>query len=170
MNFQYLLKKYFSGNLSFDDLPQLAIAALLEGYDTPALIILAGLDKTDEAFEKEKYFNEVLKELNISILSKRDACISYALVITDEIIAGRKEVIKGVDEIYRQAILNYDFYSENKNYVYDSINFERVYGLYNDYDDLQDTWMDDEISKQEMIEEIKGELLEELIVWRRKWN
>src|SRR5476651_454184 len=104
MNFRQLIMKYFSGNLPIKNLSEAGIVGLEEGYDSLSLSILAGLSKTENSFEIEKYFKSALNELEILIPDERTACIGYALAISDEIIDGKKELINGVSEIYHNAI------------------------------------------------------------------
>jgi len=170
MNFKQLIAKYTTGNISTDQIPQLGIAALLEGLDTPSICILAGLDKNENSFVKEHYLKLALNELNIGMPNKRQAALEYACAIADEIISGEKELIAGVSEIKNKAIDSYDFWSENQKYVYDSIGFEIVYGLYDEYDDLQNDLMQisRDKSREELIIEVKTQLLDELTKWKEK--
>jgi hypothetical protein len=167
MNFKQLIAKYATGNIPADQIPQLGVAALLEGIDTPSICILAGLDKNENAFVKEHYLKLALNGLNMVMPDKRHAALEYACAIADEIISGEKELIAGVSDIKNKAIDSYDFWSENKKYVYDSICFETVYGL---YDDLQNDliYVNGDKSREELIIEVKTQLFDELIKWKEK--
>jgi hypothetical protein len=102
--------------------------------------------------------------------NKRQAALEYACAIADEIISGEKELIAGVSEIKNNAIDSYDFWSETKHYGYDSIFFEKVYGLYVEYDDLLDAkvdWTKDK-SNEELMLEVKEQMFDELIKWSEK--
>lgn len=170
MNFKQQLAKCVTGNLTTDQLPDVGVTGLEEGLDTPSLCILAGLIKKESPYVIEHYFKLALEELEISLPDERQAAIEYAMVIVDEILEGKKDVIEGTREIYSNAIGSYDFFSENKDYCYDSIGFELVYGLYVTYYDLEEAdipWQPDK-SNQILMEETKIELLEELRNWKRK--
>jgi hypothetical protein len=93
--------------------------------------------------------------------------LEYALAITEEVIEGSKDLIIGIKEIKNQAIDSYDFYTETKEYVYDSIGFESLYGLYVTYDDLTDI---NPPLKSDLasIEDVKEEMFDELKKWQDK--
>ena len=170
MNFRQQIARYVTGNLTTDQLPDIGIKGLEEGLDTPSLCILAGLDKNENPFQIEQYFRLTLEELKIELPDKRQAALEYALAILDEILEGKKEIIQGTKEIYCNAIDSYDFFSETKDFCYDSIGFEAVYGLYDTYDDLLDAdipWQNGKTNEQLMVE-VKEELWGELKKWKEK--
>ena len=170
MNFRQQIAKYVSGNMTTGQLPDIGITGLEEGLDSPSLCILAGLSEYENPFQIEHYFNLALKELKINLPDRRQAAIEYALALVDEIIKGNIEVIDGTREIRYKAIDSYDFFSESKQYCYDSIGFEKAYGLFDTFDELSvaDTpWQTDKTNEQ-LMQETKIELLEELKRWRDK--
>ncbi len=136
MNFKQLLAKYVIGNITTEQLPELAVVVLEDGLQSPSLCILAGLSKDESPSLIEHYFKLTLEELNIVLPNKREAAIEYALTIVDEILAGEKEIISGSRELVYKAIDAYDFYSESKQYSYDSIGFDKAYGLFDTFEEL----------------------------------
>ena len=159
-----------TGNVTTDQLPDIAVQGLEEGLDTPSLCILAGLSKNESPFQIEHYFKLTLEELKIELPVRRQAALEYALAIVDEILEGEKEIIQGTMEISYNAIDSFDFYSDNKKYCYDSIGFEAIYGLFVTYNDLLDAdhpWQKFKTNKQLMVE-VKTELLDELKIWKDK--
>jgi len=159
-----------TGNLTTNQLPDIGVTGLQEGLDTPSLCILAGLSKNESPFQIEHYFKLTLEELNIKLPDKRQAAIEYAMAIVDEILEGKKDVIIGTREIRYNAIDSYDFFSESKQYVYDSIGFETAYGLFDTIDELScanGPWQTEKTNEQLMIE-TKTELFEELKKWKDK--
>jgi hypothetical protein len=54
-----------------------AIKLLELGYETPSLLILAGLDRPTNYFEAINYLEKTLKELDIKPKENEDAIISY---------------------------------------------------------------------------------------------
>jgi len=170
MNFKQQLAKYVTGNLTTDQLPEVGLKGLEEGLDTPSLCILAGLSKNESPFQIDHYFMLTLEELKIKLPDKRQAAIEYAFGIVDEILEGKKDVIDGTREIRYRAIDSYDFFSESKQYCYDSIGFESAYGLFDTYDELSNAdrpWQTIKTNKQ-LMEETKAELFEELKKWKNK--
>lgn len=169
MNFKQQIAKYVTGNMATDQLPEIGMAGLREGLDTPSLRILAGLSKNESSYQIEHYFKLTLEELNISLPHPRQAAIEYALGIVNEILDGKKDVIKGTAEIRHQAIDSFNFYSESNKYLYDSISFETVYGLFDTYEELLDAvkpWQTDKTNEQLLVD-TKAELLEELAKWKK---
>ena len=121
--------------------------------DTPSLCILAGLDKNENPFQIEQYFKLALEELKFELPDRRQAAIEYSLEIVDEILDGEKDIIKGLSEIHFNAIESFDFFSETKEYCYDSIGYEIVYALFDTYEDLADVdypWQVDKTNAQLM--------------------
>ena len=159
-----------TGNATTSQLPDIAIIGLEEGLDSPSLRILAGLNRNENPFQVEEYFNKTLHELNIKLPDKRQAAIELGIAIADQIIAGKIDLIIGTKQIIDKAIYNYDFFSETKKYCYDSIGFENVYGLYYNYDDLINADRPWQIGKtnEELLVEMKTELLKELKKWIEK--
>jgi hypothetical protein len=162
MNFNQYLGKHISGYLSEMEYPELAIAGLLDGFDSKYLGILAAMKRTDEISELRKYLKWTIEELNIEIPSKREAALLYSSGIIKEILDKKKEIIKGVSEIKNNALFSYDFYSESDKYCFDSIGFEDIHGLFVEYNDSLDELKID----KGYLEEIKTKMLLEL----KKWN
>ncbi len=111
-----------------------------------------------------------LEELNIALPDKRQAALIYSLALVDEIVDGKKEIIKAVNEIFHKALDRYDFDSENIRYRFDSIGFEVAYSLFATYEDLRDDdhpWQTAKTNEQ-LMREVKNQLLEELIKWKDK--
>lgn len=159
-----------TGNVTTDQLPDIAVQGLQEGLDTSSLCILAGLSKNENPFQIEYYFKQTLEELKIELPDRRQAALEYAIAIVDEILEGEKEIIQGTKEIRCNAIDSFDFYSDNKKYCYDSIGFEVIYGLFVTYYDLLEAdhpWDKFKTNEQLMIE-VKAELLDELKKWKDK--
>jgi hypothetical protein len=166
VNFRQSIAKYVSGNLTISQIPQIAYLALEEGYDSPSLCILAGLEN-ENAFVIQQYLNAALRELSIVLTSKRKATIEYAKALAEEIIDGKRELVSGVHEIIYRAVSIFDFYAETINYVYDSILFEHVYGAYVEYTDFEAGygWKTDQETINTLLE-LKVDLMDKL----RKWN
>ena len=140
--------------------------------DSPSLCILASLSKDENPFEIEHYFKLTLDELNIALPDKREAAIEYALAIVYEILEGEKELVNGTREVIDKAINSYDFFSESEQYSYDSIQFEKAYGLFDTFEELSDSdyaWQKDKTNEQ-LMEELKSDLREELKKWKDRFK
>ena len=168
MNFKQHLAKYVSGNLTTGQLPELAILGIEEGYESESLLMLAGMNDRDNSFEIQEYFKKTLAELNLELPDKRNAALQYITGIVQDILTEKRDLIDGLNEIKRNAIDSYDFFSETKKYVYDSIGFEVIYGLYDTYDDLLNPLCKWDSKKS--IETLKSETRTELMLELKKWN
>src|SRR5436190_23269306 len=62
------------GLLQQEDLPEIGLRALMDGYDSPALRILAGLNSS-QLDEAPDYFHRPLVELRVPLPSGRDAAM-----------------------------------------------------------------------------------------------
>jgi hypothetical protein len=168
MNFRQQIAKYVTGNLTTSQLPALGLKGLEEGFETPSLSILAGLDKNENLFVINQYFEQTLKELDFVLPDKKQAAIQYAFAIIDEILEDRKDVTEGMQEIINKAFGCYDFFSESNQYCYDSIGFHNAYGLFDTYEELfiDDKHLIIEKSIDQLKTETKSELVNELKNWR----
>ena len=171
MKFEQLIAKHVTGHLSNSQLPELAVIGLIEGFESESLLILASMSENDNTFEIRQYFTNSLRELEIKLPEIRQACLIYAEGVIEEIFENKKELIVGLREIKDNAIDEYDFYSETVRYCYDSIGFEKIYGLYVDYFEVQECvtkW--NKRKSEKLINSIKTELLIELKKWKEKLN
>lgn len=168
MNFKQHIAKHVTGHLTTSQLPDLAVLGIEEGYESESLLILAGMSKTDNGFEIQEYFKKALTELHLQLPEKRNAALEYAEGVTADILNQKKDLIEGLREIYTNAIGSYDFFSETNKFAYDSIGFERLYGLYDTYDDLLSPlckW-----TSKKSIETLKRETWTEIEVELKKWS
>src|SRR6188768_4047904 len=74
-------------NFDFNDAIDWAIEMLLLDYETPSLLILAGLSKPVYSFETENYLLSSLKELNLQIPERHEAILNYCKDFIREISA-----------------------------------------------------------------------------------
>ena len=167
MNFRQELTAYAAGDRTADQLPDIAMSALEEGLDTPSLRILAGMNESDNPFEIEKYFRQMLDELHIELADKRQVALDYALIIAGQILTGDEDTITGTRSIFTIALGEYPFEKETRKYVYDSIGLEKIYGLLDTYSDISEAdipWRKEK-TNQELMDEVRAELLVELKKW-----
>jgi len=167
MEFKKLVFQYALGNFTRDQLPAIAYKGLEEGFDSPSLVILAGIERNESPAVVDRYFELVLIELNIAIPNIKALTIECAILMAEEIIKNNADIIEGISDIFNRALNKYDFFSESKEFAFDSIYFERVNGLYWEYDDLSmaiEAW-DEKKSNQDLMGEIKEHLFEELKIW-----
>jgi hypothetical protein len=170
LTFRQNISRLVTGDIGLRSLPDIALQALEQNLDTPSLRILAGLSDNENEFVIDKYFKDTLKELSIDLPDKRRAAIEVGLAIADEILEGKQSVFEGVQNIKGKAIDAYPFYEETKDYCYDSIGFEKVYGLFDTIDDLRSagsTQSQSDKTNQELENELTKDLLTEINVWTK---
>lgn len=169
MTFNQQISAFVISNVTIDQLPEIAIAGIREGLDSPSLWILAGLGEKDFSIDKERYFLAALRELNIELPGQRRAALVIANSIVEDILSEKIDVITGVRLLQQQALYKYDFHSESKEYVYDSIGFAKAYGIYDTYCELSASdypWQKGK-TNAELLAEVKGDLLVALKDWKQ---
>src|SRR5215510_8817812 len=104
----YLLTSIFGkralGQLSSGHYVEWAGEMLVEGYDSPSLRILAGLDRFASSFEAEDYFLRSLNELNLTPPDSTTAIRAYACEIAQRVIDGRMSGKDGVRALFQISI------------------------------------------------------------------
>jgi hypothetical protein len=176
MYFKQLIAKYVIGNLPPNEIPEFAYTAMKDGYDSPSLHILAGLEGNNlNPYEVNKYLKLAINELGLTMPDLRQAALEYAATLAEQIIYNRTDVYSGVGEIIHTAIGKYNFNNENKDHVLDSIFFDDVYSIYYTYEDVlhgdlscyNPDWIKGK-SNEELIVECEKRLFEALKVWNDK--
>jgi len=96
-----------------DTLPNVAERALMDGYDSPSLRILAGLTKSEVTEEAIPYFKKALSELGVSLPLKRDAVLLLANQVAKQILQGNIKPYEGAKKIWKLELIlesNQDFH------------------------------------------------------------
>ncbi|MBW4694030.1 MAG: hypothetical protein KME27_19975 [Lyngbya sp. HA4199-MV5] len=92
-----------------DDYIDWAIELLVQGYDSPNLRILAGLDRRSSVFDIETYFIHAIKELEIEEPEPKAAVRAYACEMAQQIIDGQFTSLRAVVRALYQIWLNTDY-------------------------------------------------------------
>lgn len=95
------------------------------GFESPSLLILAGLDKPTNYFETIEYLKDALKELKLELKSGEDAIIHYSYYFIKEIANG----IEVRDNLRRLYI-----FCQSKNYEGPIYDFFLLYWAWEDID------------------------------------
>jgi len=98
-----LFAKWHLGSANAKDAAQWATDALEDGFDSPALRQLAGLDLNLLAsrHEAKDILRKAIGELSIPFPEKGAALRSYAAYIAGEIESGRLDPVSGVKEVHK---------------------------------------------------------------------
>jgi hypothetical protein len=86
-----------------EELADVAVAALEEGLDSPALRVLAGLSP-DEANEARRVLERALAELAVPIPSPRDAVLYLARAIATDVLDGIVAPYEGAKRIWQLTL------------------------------------------------------------------
>ena len=169
MNFKISISNYFIGNIPPQNLPDLAIKAIQEGYDSESLIILAGMNEKDDSGELDQYFKDALSELDIP--QKNDHSVKQLIEYSlRDILEKKIERGKGIDQIVWNILDKSEGFQKTNNMLYDEFDFNRVYALYDQIMDLSDSthqWKEGK-TNEELKEEMEEELTQEIKNWINK--
>lgn len=124
MELSKMVNNYVFGTLLIDDLPALAVQALEDGHDSPSLRQLAGADCSDHQ-EIRKLFLRTLGELKLALPSPRDAGLSLARSIADEVLKETIVPYEGAKRIWHDVYTRFPELVELKYFV----------GLASEYED-----------------------------------
>lgn len=169
MTFKQNIYRYITGEVDLREIPAFAFSALENGMDSPSLRILAGLSGEENSYQIEAYLRDTMKELEVEMVSKREAAIQVGLAYAEKIFERKKTIFGGAQCIKWYMLDVYPFSEEIKEFLYDSIGFSRAYGLFVTLDDLHDSgstqWQSERTNMQ-----IESELNDELFLELRKWS
>ncbi|MCA9454074.1 MAG: hypothetical protein H6750_10980 [Nitrospiraceae bacterium] len=104
---EIMAAKLALGLLISTDLPDLATKALEEGYDSPSLRILAGLNRasdTDEVNLLKKAFHE----LDVEIPESRDAVLYLSRNVAEQIVRCEISKYEGARKIWDLSLRPYE--------------------------------------------------------------
>lgn len=170
LNFTGRLAQYVLYEESSEELPAIASQGLKEGFETPSLVVLAGFNEYDNPFVIAAYFTQLLKELNLNLSDKEYAALYLLGLMVDKIIHGEVDVYNGCDFIFSDVLGLTDLRRKDNMYVYDSIGFANIYGLYDTIGELvhaSERW-DSVRSNEQLIEDTKKDIKKKLEEWRLK--
>lgn len=142
MKFKEKICKYVLGEYSYSHLPQLALDALVEGYESESLYILAGMSDNDPTYERQKYFEKALAEISFTLPNKMES----ANILLDHYL--EQMIKKPSDSFHFMQLIDNKlytkvFYTEKKDidedkYVGQEAGLEKLYTWYRELQDLDD--------------------------------
>ncbi len=168
MNFNQKLAQYVLGNLPTSNIPDLALTAINEGFESESLLILAGFLKHENNHEIIYYFNKALAELNITLKNEKEATIQLISFYAYEILNNRIEPYEGLNMIVGRILHKTNLWKEIKKYPYDCVGFENLYALYWQLEEIENNEIIvDKIQKFDLILKIEQDIKEELKNWMK---
>lgn len=99
MTFLQKIAAYSLGFKTDKDLPDIAMTAMEEGYDTASLRMLAGKSENDSAFELRDYFGLTLKELGLVLPETNEALKRVVAYYAKRIAEKEVDTYQGFDEM-----------------------------------------------------------------------
>ncbi len=172
MNLHTALASFVIGTLDLSQWPAIALQAMEDGYDSPSLVILAGLPEDEEPWRIETYLQAALRELNLLLPTERCAALIVAQAITDKISSGNISVWDGIQRLLDEVIDQPFFEESDDRYAYDGIGFSNVYGLLHSFDELPIRpafpWQKS-TSYGKQVDELEQKLLQSLQTWQNMW-
>lgn len=135
-----------------------ALEMLNAGFETPNLLILAGLTKPTNYFEALKYLKETLEDLNIPVKYGEEGIISYSSYFVKK-VAYSKNISENLKQLY--------IYCTSKDYnkiIYD------FYLLYWAWDDLNYGFETQEYWPEANKENIEKIVTDYAIKWLEKYG
>lgn len=99
-----LLARTQFGTGSGSDVVDWAVAALVAGWESRSLEVLAGLDKPPNEFEVDRYVERALSELGVEMPRGPQVVHLYAVAIAGDILAGTISPYDGAREMFRVCV------------------------------------------------------------------
>lgn len=149
-------------------LPNIAMQGLVDGYESPSLLLLAGLATDENPFVIDEYFKKVLQELNVDLVGTNQAAFFLVKSIAKKILDNQIDTYAGCDFIFSQILSSTDLRRQDDKFVYDSIGLSDIYSLYITIEELKNAsirW-DKLKTNEQLIEEAK----ENIKMKFKEWN
>ncbi len=148
-------------------LPEIALQGLEEGFESPSLIMLAGLSSNENPFKMEEYLKKAMQELNLNFLDKELLAFSLIRATAKKILNDEVEPYEGCQFIFEQVLDSIDLRKRDIKYVYEGIGLAEIYGLYIQIYELKydSVLLNDLRSKEEHIEEAKEMIKSKFSEW-----
>jgi hypothetical protein len=144
VNFTEYLAAYSLGMLTPSDFPDAALAAMEEGYESESLYILAGIEKNENSFVKDEYWQKTLRELNISLPEEHEAQKTVIRYYAGQIVYHSADPYDTINMLYYKINDDYD--------DWDKFGLKEVVHLFWEFDYYTTTSDTELIIKQEMRE------------------
>jgi hypothetical protein len=161
MTFVEHLANFVLGNVAFFSLPTVATQALVEGYDSRHLRMLAGLDEGQcNSFQVEDFWRRSLSELQLPLPSREEAARLLICYWARKIVEGSVTPEEGsmliVNHVYDRT------QHQNEKIAGDSLGISVLIGHAYNYGDLQEGFIEYE-GKPITLTEAR-EILDRLVV------
>jgi len=170
MDFNQQLAAFVLKILRHEEIPNIAVQALVEGFDSNSLRILASYTSVDyNFFEIQDLLKKIMLELNIQLPTKTEASKILISFYIDEIIEKKIDPFVGVENIIKDIYYKSDMINEK--YVGDCLGIEKLYGLYDDYNEFTSRHFNDSNKSKyyQVIDKIKESIIKESINYKNNF-
>jgi hypothetical protein len=114
-------------------MPDQAVAWMTEGYDSPALIELAGLNRNDDVNDLRTLYDRTLRELGVEPPSHLEAAQIIISAYATDVVEGRLSPIEGAQQILK---VHNSVNVESEQYVGETLGLARLLGAYYQLEDF----------------------------------
>jgi hypothetical protein len=150
VNWKLEIARLEFGLRRIESIPELACDALQEGQDTPSLRILAGLNGSDTDDTRE-YMKRAVEELGIVYPTLEESGWEVIRYFIDGMISGEVDPVDALRTIIWRVYHRMDGLWRDTHYVADGIGFHKLYGLYWEFDDVQEAAVPKDTEKTDRI-------------------
>jgi hypothetical protein len=143
---------------------------LESGYETPSLILLAGLSDDENLFLVDDYLKKTIDELNVEFKEPNQAALFLIKSIADRILNNSVDTYIGCDFIFGHILRLTSLRNQDEKFVYDSIGLADIYGLYVAAEELKNAMSNrDKYKTNELlIEEMKNNIKTKFEIWNNQ--
>lgn len=140
--FQLDLFRYVLGELGTDDLPDVALRAMMAGADSLMLAALAGAAPCEGPVERRFLFDRALAELGLALPTVREAVATMRDVRAAEVVAGTLSPVAAATAMHqlREALEWPEARAENA--AGGDLGLGVFTSVYYTYDDCNEDWAD----------------------------
>jgi hypothetical protein len=92
----------------YDEAVDWAVDMLVRGYETPNLLILAGLSKPTDQWEALGYLQAAVRELGLSFDDRKAAALRYARYLVSQVAKGQRAALTELYHEYYGALHEID--------------------------------------------------------------
>jgi hypothetical protein len=99
-----LLVNHLATRATAADMVDWATSGLVAGEDTPALVILSGLDRNSSVFEVMPWFDKALSELGIAHSPPEEIRRAFVGAVSRSLLDGRITADRALDQVHEHAV------------------------------------------------------------------
>ena len=172
MNLEASIAKLNLGELSLSQFPEIAMKALEEGIESESLVILAGINDSENSFEIREYLDCVIKELGIISHQSLSAGFVLANAYVESFKIKEIDIIECIYRIKNECWDNCQNEIESNEYLYDGIKFDKIIGPWYEYNeiDVRTAWVKESGKSVSQLKlEIKQDLENMILKWQSEY-